>query len=212
MDAFPAKASIFHEDWRTLYVSPYGWTLRPNFINKLHSNKKITNESTNMLRFKKNYNVHWLKLGINCIPTTYSFNTPPITCHFFLSGNYIIGSSCNVWAILAKYLGPRPPHLLYYWGPRFPDIQPMVSKHWRIHDTLTPTSVWTHLFTVRWKKHCSLYGDSPWQTIINSIVINWAYSMGPQRSPLSRVVVVVVDIDFTLPFTRCRYCHTLPVL
>jgi len=24
---------------------------------------------------------------------------------------------------------------------------------------------------------------------------NWAHSMGPQRSPLSRVVVVVVDID-----------------
>jgi len=39
----------------------------------------------------------------------------------------------------------------------------------------------------------------------------WAHSMGPQRSPLSRVVVVV-DIDFTLPFTKCRYCRTPPVL
>jgi len=26
------------------------------------------------------------------------------------------------------------------------------------------------------------------------------------------VVVVVVDIDFTLPFTRCRYCRTPPAL
>ena len=34
---------------------------------------------------------------------------------------------------------------------------------------------------------------------------DWAHSMGPWRSPLSCVVVVVVvvDIDFTLPFTRC---------
>jgi len=46
--------------------------------------------------------------------------------------------------------------------------------------------------------------------------LHWAHSMGPSRSPLSRivvvVVVVVVDIDFTLPFTRCRYCCTLPAL
>ena len=28
-----------------------------------------------------------------------------------------------------------------------------------------------------------------------SRAVYWAHSMGPQRSPLSRVVVVVVDID-----------------
>jgi len=28
----------------------------------------------------------------------------------------------------------------------------------------------------------------------------------------SVTVVVVVDIDFTLPFARCRYCHTPPAL
>jgi len=38
----------------------------------------------------------------------------------------------------------------------------------------------------------------------------WAHSMS--RVVVVVVVVVVVDIDFTLPFTRCRYCRTPPAL
>ena len=37
--------------------------------------------------------------------------------------------------------------------------------------------------------------------------VNWAHSMGPYRSPLSRVVVVVVVVDHRL-WTSILHCHS----
>jgi len=40
--------------------------------------------------------------------------------------------------------------------------------------------------------------------------ILWGHSGPLSRVVVVVIVVVVVDIDFTLPFTRCRYCRTPP--